>query len=81
MNCCVFLLLTRTNFQYVNPLSLKHYVAFKTMSPFIFTHNINKQINKNHDTNPNKNENEDVSVPIHQVLNLNKSEYQKRKRK
>ena len=62
-----FLLLTRTDFQYVNPLSLKHYVAISTISHFISIKNTNKWITTNYDTHPEKNEKEDISVPIHQV--------------
>ena len=81
MNCYVFLLLTRTDFQYVNPLPLKHYVAINTMFPFICIHNINKSITANYDTQTKNIEKEDVSVPIHQVHIPNKNEYQERKRK
>ena len=76
-----FCFLQKPKFQYVDTLSLKHYVDINTMSPFISIHNTNKWINKKNDTQLDKNEKEDVSVPIHQVQIPNKSEYQKRKRK
>ena len=68
MNCyALFLLLTITDFQYVNPLSLNHCVPINTMSPFISIQNSNKWITTHYDSQPDNNEKEDVSVPIHQV--------------
>ena len=52
----LFFLLAIIDFQYVNPLSLKHCVAINTMSPFIYIQHINKWIAKNYDTQPDKNE-------------------------
>ena len=75
----LFFLLTGTNFQYVNLLSLNNYVAINTMSTFISIQNNNKWITTNHDTQPENNEKDNVSVPIHQVQITNKSEYQKQK--
>ena len=77
----LFLFLARTNFQYVNPLFLKHCVAINSIYPFVSIQNINKCITTNYDTQPDSNEKKYVSITIHQIQILNKSEYQKQKRK
>ena len=77
----LFLLLTRTDFHSINPLSMKNFVVINTISPFIFIQNIYKRITTNYDTHPNNNGKDDASVPIHQLHILNNSKYQKQKRK
>ena len=70
-----------TDLQYVIYLSLMNYIYISTMYPFISIQGISKWINTNYDTQPNNYEKQDVSVPIHQLQILNKSEYQKRRHK